>query len=159
MENLCDTSQSPSTPPTALVVLSAQYKNLEVIRAFVGDLARRGGFQPGQVYEIQLAVDEAFTNIIDHAYHGETEELIECMCTLTPDALIIWIKDYGAPFNPDDIPEPDVHATLNKRVEGGLGLYFIRHLMDEVEFYFSPASANQSNYNLLRMVKYKEKRH
>lgn len=158
MEHLWDAPGNPSTQPTASIVLSAHYKNLEVVRSFVGELALRGGFRPEQIYEIQLAVDEAFTNIIEHAYHGEKEEPIECVCTLTPDALIIVIQDYGAPFNPEDVPEPDVHASLHKRVEGGLGLYFIRHLMDEVDFYFSPASGHQRRFNLLRMVKYKERR-
>ena len=66
--------------------------------------------------------------------------------------LTVILQDFGRPFNPKSVREPDIHAPLKLRKEGGLGLFFIRKLMDEVHFDFSKESGNQ-----LTMVKRKEK--
>jgi anti-sigma regulatory factor (Ser/Thr protein kinase) len=61
------------------------------------------------------------------------------------------LRDYGHPFDPSRVPEPDINAGLEERKAGGLGLYLIRKLMDEVHFEFTPDSGN-----VLTMVKHKE---
>jgi serine/threonine-protein kinase RsbW len=59
---------------------------------------------------------------------------IDCVCQTLTDGLKIIIYDTGCFFNPEGIPTPDVHQPLTKRTEGGLGLFFMRSLMDEVIF-------------------------
>ena len=61
------------------------------------------------------------------------------------------LRDYGRPFDPASVPEPDLHASLEDRRGSGLGLYFMRQLMDKVHFEFTPDSGN-----VLTMVKRKE---
>jgi serine/threonine-protein kinase RsbW len=61
------------------------------------------------------------------------------------------LRDHGRPFDPSNVPEPNVNAALEDREEGGLGLYLIRKLMDEVDFEFTPDSGN-----VLIMVKRRE---
>jgi serine/threonine-protein kinase RsbW len=63
----------------------------------------------------------------------------------------VTLKDHGSSFDPSDIPEPDLNTSLEEREEGGLGLFLIRKLMDEVHFESQPDSGN-----VLTMVKRKE---
>ena len=63
---------------------------------------------------------------------------------------IVTLRDHGRRFDPASVPEPDLHSDLEDRDIGGLGLYFVRKLMDEVCFEFIPGSGN-----LVTMVKRK----
>jgi len=137
------------------ITLSAQFKNLEELRNFVGRHAIAFKLNEKQVYQVQLAVDEAFTNIVEHAYGGECQEMIECTCRITDQGLEITMQDCGNNFEPAKIPDPDLHAALEEREVGGLGLFFIRQLMDEVEFKFITETEPARKCNLLRMVKRK----
>ena len=112
----------------------ARYKNLEQIRDFVTYQAEAYGFDPNEIYAIQVAVDEAFTNIIEHAYGGECSKDIQCECFAAGDEFTVTIIDNGLPFNPDDVPEPDTNTPLEERDIGGLGIHFMRKSMDEVRF-------------------------
>ncbi len=138
-------------------VYTAQFDNLEFVREFVGDAARNAGLEEAAVYAAQLAVDEAFTNIIEHAFGGESLEKIECCCEISEAGLAITLYDCGKPFNLAAIPSPNLDAKLKHRQVGGLGLHFIRKLMDEVEFISTPQAGTDKPCNMLRMVKLKEK--
>jgi serine/threonine-protein kinase RsbW len=94
------------------------------------------------VYAVQVAVDEACSNIMEHAYGGEGRGTIECTCRTTRDHLVIKLHDHGRPFDPATIPKPDLHADLAERHAGGLGLYFIQQLMDCVQFESTPEKGN-----------------
>ncbi len=139
-------------------VYTAQFDNLDEIRMFVGEAARDCGLESAQIYAVQLAVDEASSNIIEHAYGGESQELIECTCTLTPTRLIITLKDCGIHFDPSQIDDPDLTSGIEERQPGGLGLYFMRQLMDEVTFTIVPGQGEVKDCNILTMVKNKEER-
>ena len=132
-------------------VFTARYESLEAIDQFVADAAECAGFDGCTVYQVQLAVDEACSNIIEHAYGGEGRGVIECSHYIRDGDLTIVLRDYGQPFDPSDVPEPDVEAGLEERPEGGLGLYFIRKIMDEVTFKFDAITGN-----VLTLVKRKE---
>lgn len=139
------------------IVLTARFANLEQVRQFVIEAAEECGMKPKTVFAVELAVDEAFSNIIDHAYGGESQELIECTCQSDEDRLIIKLKDCGEPFRPNGVPQPNLDACLEERKIGGLGLHFMRQLMDEVSYSFSTGPGNRVNCNSLTMVKYKER--
>lgn len=138
------------------LVLPARFSSLETVRIFVVKAAVDSGMTPQTIFSIELAVDEAFSNIIEHAYGGESQEEIECSCQSTEDRLIIILKDCGEPFKPEKIPEPNLDASLEERRIGGLGMHFMRTLMDEVNFSFSKGADKRENCNVLTMVKFKE---
>jgi len=144
------------TEPLRSIVLTAQFENLELMREFVADAAEDCGFEPSEIYAVQLAVDEAFSNIIEHAYGGECLESVLCTCHNTGDALTVTLRDCGQPFNPIQIPDPDITADLESRKIGGLGLYFMRQLMDEVDFEFTSHPETGKPCNLLKLVKRKD---
>ena len=129
---------------------AAKFEFLDEIREFVGEIARKGGFGDKDVYNIQLATDEAASNIIEHAYEGTTEGILDMSCGMEADAIKIILIDYGYPFDPSTIPMPDLKADLSDRKIGGLGIFLMRKLMDEVHY---EPRADKSN--VLTMIKRK----
>ena len=92
------------------------------------------GLDEQQVFDVQMAVDEASTNAIKHAYGGRTDGQLRVCCFIDGADFVVRIIDQGEPFDPDIVPSPDLESPLEEREEGGLGLYFMRQLMDDVSF-------------------------
>jgi serine/threonine-protein kinase RsbW len=128
----------------------ANFHHLDEIREFVGEAARQVGFSEKEIYSIQLAADEASTNIIEHAYAGIENGKIEIDCSIADDELKIVMRDNGRSFDPSSVPEPNVKADLSERKIGGLGMYLMRKLMDEVSYKTLP-----EGWNILTMTKRK----
>jgi serine phosphatase RsbU (regulator of sigma subunit)/putative methionine-R-sulfoxide reductase with GAF domain/anti-sigma regulatory factor (Ser/Thr protein kinase) len=120
----------------------ARFESLNAIREFVATAARSAGLDEKEVYNVQLAADEAASNITEHAYQGVADGQIEISAQVVDDELQIVLRDQGKPFDPDEIDEPNVDATLEERAVGGLGLLFMRKLMDELRFAYAPESGN-----------------
>jgi len=154
-KTLPDSTPEASKGTWEIVVYLAQFENLEHVREFVGKAAQKCGLDAAAVYAVQLAADEAFSNIIEHAYGGECLDKVECKCQLSDTGLTVILRDCGSPFDPADVPEPDLTAELEERDIGGLGLYFIRQLMDEVDFSFMRDPETGKRCNVLRMRKLK----
>jgi serine/threonine-protein kinase RsbW len=136
----------------------ARYESLNDVRKFAAEAAEAAGLNEADVYAVQMAIDEAFTNIIEHAFGGECDEEIECNCLVEGDSLTIILRDCGASFDPEKVPDPNLEGPLEEREVGGLGLFFIRKLMDEVTFSFQTGSGSEGGCNILKMVKRKEKK-
>lgn len=132
------------------VQFSAKFEFLDEIREFVGDIARAGGFGDKDVYNIQLAADEAASNIIEHAYEGVSDGLLELSCGVKANVITIILVDHGESFDPSEIPMPDLKADLSERKIGGLGIFLMRKLMDEVRYEVKP-----NKNNVLTMIKRK----
>ena len=126
----------------------ADFSNLDAIRDFVGETAEQAGFSGKDVYAIQLSTDEACSNVIEHAYEGQEGGDIEVSCDVKDDALIIVIHDHGVEFDITKVKKPNLSKKLEEREIGGLGVYLIQKLMDEVRF---ESSAKKGNY--LTMIK------
>jgi serine/threonine-protein kinase RsbW len=148
--------QSKKKQTVRTMIIPAQFESLDKVREFVAWAAGVCGLNEKGIYSVQLAVDEACSNIIEHAYGGEGEEEIECTCHLDESGLTVTIRDCGHPFNPLQVRDPDLNARLEDRDAGGLGLYFIRKLMDEVHFKFVSSGPDKDGCNVLTMVKRKE---
>jgi serine/threonine-protein kinase RsbW len=116
------------------ICVSSDLANLAGIASFVSERARLVGMGDDAVFAIQMAVDEACTNSIEHAYGGADKGQVRVCCYLEDQNFVVRITDYGEPFDPDAIPAPNTAAPLEEREIGGLGLFFMRKLMDSVEF-------------------------
>lgn len=132
------------------VQYAAKFEYLDEIREFVGDIARSGGFSDKDVYNIQLATDEAASNIIEHAYENVSDGILELSCGIQGDAIKIILIDRGESFDPSEVPLPDLKADLSDRKIGGLGIFLMRKLMDEVHYEPKPDKSN-----VLTMIKRK----
>ena len=129
-----DTSETRTFP--------GRFDSLAAICKFVTRSAQGAGLGPRSVYAVQIAVDEACSNIIEHAYGGEGRGPIECTCSIYDDRLVVTLHDYGCPFDPAQVPHPDLEAGIQDRHAGGLGVYFIQQLMDQVQFVSAPDAGN-----------------
>ena len=135
------------------VQFSAKFEYLDEIREFVGDIARTGGFADKDIYNIQLAADEAASNIIEHAYEGVGNGVLEISCGMRDGAITIIMVDHGESFDPSVIPLPDLKADLSERKIGGLGIFLMRKLMDEVHY-----ESRRDRGNVLTMIKRRGRR-
>ncbi|MGH9204002.1 MAG: ATP-binding protein [Vicinamibacterales bacterium] len=119
---------------------------LAQIADFITQAARDAGFDEDDVFHVHMAVDEACSNIIEHAYAGDAHGDISVTCVRETDGdLRVEICDQGKPFDPDQVPVPHIGKSpldLDELRIGGLGLFFIRKLMDEVTFHFDEECGN-----------------
>lgn len=109
-------------------------ENLSIIRDFIQDTASASGFGRDAVDKIILAVDEASTNIIKHAYKYNPEKEIEIKVTLSSGKFTIEIIDSGNSFDPDSVHDPDIRKYFKERKVGGLGIFLMKKLMDDVKY-------------------------
>ncbi len=123
--------------------------HLSQIREFTKSAAKQCGFSEDVIGKIILAVDEACTNIIKHAYKYSNEGNINISVKFAESKFEIAITDEGIHFNPDTIPEPDIKEYYKQKKVGGLGVYLIKKLMDEVKY-----ATLTGNKNQVTLVKY-----
>lgn len=128
----------------------ADFKNLDSIREFVGEAAEQAGFSGKEVYSVQLAVDEACSNVIEHAYADVPDGLIEITCNVDAGQITVIIHDHGKEFDISQVRQPNLGRDLSEREVGGLGVFLIHKLMDEVHF-----SSSKKTGNTLTMIKRK----
>ena len=122
---------------------------LDLIRDFVSKLSDHAGFNEENVYKIALAVDEACTNVIRHAYRRGNEQFIDVHIELDDKGLTITVSDTGVGFDPASVSEPDLEEYMARHKVGGFGLYLIKTVMDEVNFSINPGVKNE-----VRMTKF-----
>jgi anti-sigma regulatory factor (Ser/Thr protein kinase) len=89
---------------------------------------------PEVVYDVQLALEEILTNVITHGYSDDQVHQISIRLNLGDGMVTVEIVDDGGAFNLLEAPRPDLTAGLRERAVGGLGIYFVRTLMDHVEY-------------------------
>jgi len=111
-----------------------RFDRLQQVGYLVAEAAKEAGFDEDDVSRCQLAVDEACTNIIEHGYGGEDKGKIEVACEALPGELTITIRDQARQFDPNVAPPPKLETTIENLGVGGLGLHFMRQVMDRVEF-------------------------
>jgi anti-sigma regulatory factor (Ser/Thr protein kinase) len=133
------------------IKLPAKIEYLRELMSSVSHCAREQGFSPERISEIELAAEEALVNIFNYAYQGNEGD-VEVICKLDPqDRLIIEILDSGVPFDMLSLGEPDTTADISERKVGGLGIFLIRKLMDDVQYEHEGAK------NVLSLIVNKDK--
>ena len=105
--------------------------------------ARAAGFDERAVYQIQVAVDEACANVVQHGYQDTEVGDVEICCDLDDRGLVIRVRDWGTGFDPDLVVEPDIEAPLEERTTGGLGVFLIGQYMDEACYSFDAEKGNE----------------
>jgi serine/threonine-protein kinase RsbW len=123
------------------------YSSLVKIGEFVTQAARSLGFDGFELYKIETAVDEACSNIIEHAYGQENVGDIEVTVIIDEEKITITLADFGEPFNPKFVKEPNLSSKLKERDDHGLGIYMMKQWMDIVKF------ETQDKKNILTLVK------
>lgn len=127
-------------------------ENLQMIREFVLKIAGKAGFDEETQEQIALAVDEACTNVIKHAHHHNARRLMDILIRTDAKKMQITITDKGSGFDITKLKDPDLKKYIRESRHGGLGIYLIKTLMDEVDYEFNPGVRNQ-----VQLTKYIQK--
>ena len=135
-------------PDSIKIVIPSDPKWMDLVRNTVSSVTSRLKFRRSQIRHLTLAVDEACTNVIKHAYLGNKKKEIIIYFKIFDDRLEILIKDFGIKGEPNTFRSRD----LNDVRPGGLGIHFINRVMDEVNYDTSPPVGTE-----LRLVKYRKK--
>ena len=116
------------------IKLAAIIENLDQFISFVHTCSEECGFDGKREMEIELAVEEALVNIFNYAY-PDGEGQVEMQCALKEGKkFVIEILDKGIPFDGLSRPDPDTRADIENREIGGLGIFFIKKMADEVRY-------------------------
>jgi serine/threonine-protein kinase RsbW len=129
----------------AVVIVSSDPRYLCVVRAAVVRMAGLCGFDEGAAHDLQLAVDEACSNVIKYAYGGDAGRRIVVRFRPVRDGLAVFVEDEGLKADPARMRGRDLDDVR----PGGLGLHFIRKTFDVVEL-----DARKKKGNRLRLVRY-----
>ncbi len=125
----------------------ARLESIRLLTGLVSDLAERARLSDQAIFDCRLAVDEACMNIIRHAYAQQPGGEIEVVVEVGEGQCIIHLTDFGESYNPNQVPLPRKGDPLEEAKPGGLGLFLMRSVMNEVHYTPGPYS------NCLVMVK------
>jgi len=115
------------------LVIGSDIAQIPAISDRLEEAMLANGFSSEEILDTQLAVEEAITNVIVHGY-GRQGEPIMISCRISTDRAEVQIADSAPRFDPLSVPEPDVGEGIEQRDVGGLGVYLIRQVMDEVSY-------------------------
>ena len=115
------------------IKLPARLENLGRWTEAVSECARKQGFDQKKMGKIELALEESLVNICNYSYPEEPGDA-EVSCKQDRDRFIIEIKDSGIPFDMTSLPAPDLTPNIEERKIGGLGIFLIKKMVDEVKY-------------------------
>jgi serine/threonine-protein kinase RsbW len=133
---------------TFTLQIPSSTENLALIREFVTTVGAQAGLSENEVAKLELAVDEACANVIEHAYGHDASKEVTVSASFDGDSITFKIKDTGKGFDPTQVKLEELETLIAKRKDGGLGMRLIKTLMDEVNYEIVPGQKNE-----LRMTK------
>lgn len=123
----------PPPVKSAKIELPADVNLLAGLRVFVTTLLREHGYNADLINDMELASDEAVTNVIEHAYRYDTKRSFQVELQMDRKAVKVIIRDNGEPFVPGQAPKVDLDQHIAERRTGGLGVHLMHTMMDQVE--------------------------
>ena len=127
---------------------AATLDSLDPLSTFVKAAAIEAGLSDSEAYLVDLATNEAATNIIEYAYKGVADGTFQCSISADSQGITVELRDEGETFQVEQVAEPDFSVPLEDLPGRGAGLRIIRGAMDEVEYKPLPEGGT-----LLRMRK------
>jgi serine/threonine-protein kinase RsbW len=125
-----------SLPNCRKITLPGRLESLPEFSAFIVDASQALGIDSDSAYKLQLAVEEACVNVIRHGSGGirAGDRSIALDVRRDGQTCTVTVRDRGSAFDPTSLPPPDLCADLRRRRPGGLGIFLMRQLMDEVRY-------------------------
>ena len=133
------------------LIIPNDLATLAEVRTLVSDSVSKGGFPARYLNRLQIAVDEAVTNIIEHGYEDRPRGTgsIQVSATVNQDEFRIVIIDQGSSFDPSSLSDIDIERHVQAGHTGGLGVFLMRKIMDVVDYHYETGKRNR-----LLLVKY-----
>lgn len=131
------------------ITLPAIIENVEKVTAFVNAELEKINCPAKAKAEIDIAIDELFSNIANYAYNPEVgKATVKFEVQKNPMAVIITFMDNGKPYDPLKKEDPNVKLSVDEREIGGLGIFMVKKSMDSIEYEY------KDNHNILRIKKH-----
>ena len=127
-------------------------ENLSMIRDFVKSIGTQAAMSDMEVAKLEMAVDEACANVIEHAYNSDATQEVSIRATVDEDSVRIEVIDTGKGFDPAAVEQLKLEELVSAKRTGGLGMRLMKSFMDEVHYEMLPGVKNE-----LRMVKHLNK--
>ena len=134
-------------PVTRSIRLHNEIGQIRKLTDFVEGIAEELQMEPGLAFSVNLALEEAVTNVILYAYTKGTNGYVDIDVIQHDDTVQFIISDGGKPFDPTAVPDADVTLKAEDRKIGGLGIFLVRKIMDEVHY------EHKNGRNILSMTK------
>ena len=141
------TNPAPTAGMVRHITLRNNIDEIPRLHAFVQSIAEDAGLDQAMAMSLNLALEEAVSNIILYAYPAGSEGQADLEATIRPDRIDFRLSDSGIPFDPTTTDDPDIAAKLEDRPVGGLGIYLVKRIMDRVSY------ARVHGKNILSMTK------
>ena len=116
------------------LILQNEVAEISNLAIFIEDLGEEFGLSPELVFNLNLVLEEAVSNVILYAYPKEEHQTISLIARKKDNQLIFVLTDSGKEFDPTQAPDADITLSAEDRPIGGLGIFLIRQIMNTVEY-------------------------
>ncbi len=117
------------------VRITNQRDQVDTVRKFFDDYSKENKLTEKTVHDIQMALDELLTNIVNYGYEDSDEHKIDVRFGINDDAVRVEIIDDSKPYNILEQESPDISLSVEDKPIGGLGIFLIKKLMSNVDYY------------------------
>ena len=116
------------------IVLANEISEISRLNGFIEEIGEEFGLTPDVAFNLNLVLEEAVVNVINYAYPKEDHQWIYLSAKLQDGTIILVLTDTGKEFDPTMAPEADITLSADEREIGGLGIFLIRQIMNEVKY-------------------------
>jgi len=117
-----------------IIVLKNEIDEITRLAGFIEEVGLEFSLSPEMVFNLNLVLEEAVTNVIMYAYPKEEHELIYLSASMNENSLVFVLTDTGKEFDPTKVSDADITLSAEERQIGGLGIFMIRQIMNEVKY-------------------------
>ena len=141
------TNPSPAAGADRHLTLHNDIEEIPRLQTFMQSIADETGIGHALAMSLNLALEEAVSNVMLYAYPPDTEGLVYVLAHIGEDRIDFRVSDNGIPFDPTVAAEPDLTADVKDRPIGGLGIFLVKRIMDKVSY------SRENGKNILSMTK------
>jgi serine/threonine-protein kinase RsbW len=114
--------------------LKSDLSELKILNQHLNQFGQISGLSEACITDVNICLDELFTNIASYGFRDELEHIIRFTVILDDNVLTLTIEDDGIHFNPLEKKEPEIPADFIDVKIGGLGIHIVRKLMDDIRY-------------------------
>lgn len=117
-----------------ILVIENDISEISKLAVFIDELGEEMNLTPELIFNLNLVLEEAVSNVILYAYGEEKHKEISLMANMSDGNLVFVLTDSGKEFDPTKVPDADITLSAEEREIGGLGIFLIRQIMDKVDY-------------------------
>jgi len=129
-------------------IFPADINELATVTVFLEEELDKAEVNPKLMVTFAVALEELFVNVAHYAYPG-SKGTVKIGIDTSGDSIVVQLTDSGNPFNPLEMPDPDITQSAEERKIGGLGIYMVKKSMDSMTYEY------KDNQNILTISKRK----